>query len=64
MRTQLQDPTFTMTGFRLRGVTAPVVVSFTVGYGIGMMLNATVLATPIQVSASDLSPSTQILGER
>jgi hypothetical protein len=48
-------------GFPLQGITAPAVVSFAVGYGIGMMLNATFLVTTTQISASDLSKSSSIM---
>lgn len=40
----MHHPAMAMThGFPLRGITAPVVISFAIGYGIGMVLNATFL---------------------
>lgn len=61
-RAQIHHPASAMTqGFPLQGITAPAVVSFAVGYGIGMMLNATLLVTTTQLSASDLSKSSSIM---
>jgi hypothetical protein len=55
-KAQIHHAAFAMThGLPLRSLTAPVVVSFAIGYGMGMMLNATLLANPSQLSARDLS---------
>jgi hypothetical protein len=60
----MHHPAFAMTrGFPLRGITAPVVVSFAIGYGIGMVLNATLLATTTKLLAGDLPESTSRLAQ-
>jgi hypothetical protein len=50
-----------MHGFPLRGITALIILSFAIGSVIGLMLNASLLATTTPLSAKDFS---HILGLR